>query len=78
MVSLNPTFPAPLFTFSRLAEDLGAIDASPACLTEETPWSLAEAEDDVRETVDFMTNDDTGLGAVYELLRLRTRDEDHP
>ena len=70
--SLLPSQNAPIQELASTFMDVASIDTDNICEMREE-LSITEAAELVDAVVQFMNDDENGLGAVYELLGMRTQ-----
>ncbi len=68
---------APMSTFGGVLSDVGSIRPDDMCLPGDGfEYDAADAEDLLRSVVEFMQDEETGLGAVYDLVGRRSTEVD--
>ena len=65
---------APMTTFGGVVGDVTAIEPEDMCAPDEAGMDAADAEELVRSVVGFMQDDESGLGAIYDLIGRRSTD----
>jgi hypothetical protein len=61
-------------TFGGVVGDVTAIEPEDMCAPDEAGMDAADAEELVRSVVGFMQDDESGLGAIYDLIGRRSTD----
>jgi hypothetical protein len=62
----------PIAFFGDLYVRVADVRGSAGCVPSDLPWSTAEAEAAAQDVIAFLEDEQTGLPAVFELIRLRS------